>query len=210
MGARRDLLDELVTTRESMQHVFEDVFGCGPPRYPERPVRWETAPLPVFRGTHPALRLLVATDLSPAHAPFLRTVAALVPDVAHSLVVLHVCNVAEYAGIRNETGMAFDQYMENIRERLADAVTVCVAPGTTVQVEVLPDDSVIEGILKTAKRVAADMIVMGTHGRTGLPRLVLGSVAEAVLRRAAVPVLVVPVAALEAQVSAAGRWARAG
>ncbi len=65
------------------------------------------------------------------------------------------------------------------------------------RVEVLPDDSVAHGILAAADRVGADMIVMGTHGRTGLSRLVLGSVAEAVLRRAAVPVLVVPLAVVE-------------
>jgi nucleotide-binding universal stress UspA family protein len=48
-----------------------------------------------------------------------------------------------------------------------------------------------EEILRTAEEIGCDMIVMGTHGRTGLSRLLMGSVAEAVLPRARCPVMVV-------------------
>lgn len=48
-----------------------------------------------------------------------------------------------------------------------------------------------DSILDYADKVKADMIVMGTHGRTGLARLLMGSVAEVVLRSARCPVLVV-------------------
>jgi len=50
-----------------------------------------------------------------------------------------------------------------------------------------------EMIVETAKRLGAGMIVMSTHGRSGLGRLIYGSVAEAVLRAAIVPVLLIPV-----------------
>ena len=46
-------------------------------------------------------------------------------------------------------------------------------------------------IVRLAEQEHVDMIVMGTHGRTGLSRLLMGSVAEAVVRRADCPVLVV-------------------
>ncbi|MBD5656640.1 MAG: universal stress protein, partial [Candidatus Eremiobacteraeota bacterium] len=45
-------------------------------------------------------------------------------------------------------------------------------------------------LLLNAKRQRADLIVIGTHGRRGLPRLVIGSVAESVVRRSSVPVVV--------------------
>ena len=48
-------------------------------------------------------------------------------------------------------------------------------------------------ILKCAKEVSADLIVMATHGRTGLPHLFLGSVTERVVRESSCPVLTVPV-----------------
>jgi len=49
-----------------------------------------------------------------------------------------------------------------------------------------------DGIVKCSEDFAADMIVIGTHSRSGLDRLLMGSVAEHVVRHATVPVLVVP------------------
>lgn len=49
-----------------------------------------------------------------------------------------------------------------------------------------------DGIVKCSQDFGADMIVVGTHSRTGLDRLLMGSVAEHVVRHATVPVLVVP------------------
>jgi nucleotide-binding universal stress UspA family protein len=50
--------------------------------------------------------------------------------------------------------------------------------------------SPFEGIVSTARDQGVDLIVMGSHGRTGLPHLLLGSVAERVVRLAPCPVLV--------------------
>lgn len=47
-------------------------------------------------------------------------------------------------------------------------------------------------IINTAKEWGADLIVMGTHGRTGLLHLLMGSVAEYVIKHSAIPVMVVP------------------
>jgi nucleotide-binding universal stress UspA family protein len=52
--------------------------------------------------------------------------------------------------------------------------------------------STADGILSCSKAFNADLIVIGTHGRTGIDRLLMGSVAENVVRNSHVPVLVVP------------------
>jgi nucleotide-binding universal stress UspA family protein len=52
--------------------------------------------------------------------------------------------------------------------------------------------STADGIIKCSKEFEADLIVLGTHSRTGIDRLLMGNVAEHVLRHSDVPVLVVP------------------
>lgn len=56
----------------------------------------------------------------------------------------------------------------------------------------MPEGHPFEAILATARIWDADLLVMGTHGRTGLQHLLMGSVAEHVVRRSKVPVMVVP------------------
>ena len=55
-----------------------------------------------------------------------------------------------------------------------------------------PGGRVADSIVKEAKRWRADLIVMGTHGRRGVKRMLLGSDAELVIRYSKVPVLLVP------------------
>ena len=56
-----------------------------------------------------------------------------------------------------------------------------------------------DGILKCASEFSADMLVLGTHSRTGLDRLLMGSTAEHVVRHSEIPVLVVPLREAESQ-----------
>jgi nucleotide-binding universal stress UspA family protein len=55
-----------------------------------------------------------------------------------------------------------------------------------------PIQQVAEAIAKEASRWGADLVVLGTHGRRGFQHLMLGSVAERVVRRSVVPVLLIP------------------
>ena len=55
----------------------------------------------------------------------------------------------------------------------------------------MPEGNPEEDIIKTAENWNADLLVMGTHGRTGLKRLFMGSVAEHVIRHSVIPVMVV-------------------
>lgn len=56
----------------------------------------------------------------------------------------------------------------------------------------MPEGHLTEDILKTAETWEADLIVIGTHGRTGLQHLLMGSVAENIVRHSKIPVMVVP------------------
>jgi nucleotide-binding universal stress UspA family protein len=76
--------------------------------------------------------------------------------------------------------------------RMWKALREMRAPKEDVHVEHrLEEGDAPDRIVAVAQEIQAGLIVMGTHGRTGLPRLVLGSVAEQVLRTAACPVLTV-------------------
>ena len=55
---------------------------------------------------------------------------------------------------------------------------------------IVEDVSAVEGILRTAKDEGCDLIVVGSHGRSGLSRLMLGSVASKIVAHSTVPVLV--------------------
>jgi nucleotide-binding universal stress UspA family protein len=74
-----------------------------------------------------------------------------------------------------------ERYLEDTRRRLSEQ-------GFTVRAELLPCDPV-RAILFAARARHADIISMSTHGEHGLRHMLLGSVAEAVLRRLALPVL---------------------
>jgi nucleotide-binding universal stress UspA family protein len=74
-------------------------------------------------------------------------------------------------------------YLQGVAERLR-------ARGVTVQTEVVVEDQAVPAILREAEKTRAGLIALQTHGRRGLSRLILGSVADKVIRAAHVPVLV--------------------
>lgn len=82
-------------------------------------------------------------------------------------------------------GLVTDAFRDQLRTAAADSI------GLDLILADLEATSPEDGILDYAERVDADLVVMSTHGRTGLSRLLVGSVAEAVARRAHCPVLTV-------------------
>lgn len=79
------------------------------------------------------------------------------------------------------------------RERKLDDLAARYGePAHPISTHLVEGTAVAETIDAEATRLAADLIILGTHGRTGLAHLLLGSVAEATLRHAPCPVLTVP------------------
>jgi nucleotide-binding universal stress UspA family protein len=96
-----------------------------------------------------------------------------------------------------ETPASTLQIAESIRTAGAGLLQQCESKvtnaGITVDAELIETvgDSAGECIVRKAKEVGADLIVCGTHGRRGIRRVLLGSDAEYIVRRAPVPVLLV-------------------
>jgi nucleotide-binding universal stress UspA family protein len=128
------------------------------------------------------------TDFSSASAQAFAVAAALARDHGARLVVLHV---AEEPALIDGTGLVpFDPAM--YRSELWDKLEQLVGRAYGVEVETrLTEGNPVKAVLHVAAEVQADLIVMGTHGWTGLRRLLMGSVAEEVVRQAPCPVLTV-------------------
>ncbi|WP_277185647.1 universal stress protein [Caballeronia sp. BR00000012568055] len=77
----------------------------------------------------------------------------------------------------------------------ADAMKARGVTGEVVTVEATASDDVATLIVEAANTFNADVLVMGTHGRKGFQRLIVGSIAEQCLRQATLPVLLIPSAA---------------
>ena len=86
--------------------------------------------------------------------------------------------------IAKEMKTAIDEALANIRKAKLGAIA-------DVNIEAAVATSAADGIVSAAERVGADLIVVATQGRTGLRHLLIGSVAERVVRHSHCPVLVV-------------------
>jgi nucleotide-binding universal stress UspA family protein len=79
---------------------------------------------------------------------------------------------------------AAKKFMEKLEESANKA-------GVKIKLQIIKSTSVVKDITTFAKSRQIDLIVMGSHGRTGLDKLILGSVANGVIQRSTVPVLLI-------------------
>lgn len=149
-------------------------------------------------------RILVATDLSEV-SPRLYAVATDMARPTHAdVIVAHIADYTQYIEKLRDVRIGVADYLEGLRSTIRRELRSAGLP-ESVPVEVmLQQHTVSADIRALALRLKADLIIMGTHGRTGLSRALLGSVAEDVIRHAEIPVLVVPVAARRADEQLAG------
>lgn len=129
-------------------------------------------------------RILIPTDYSPNSDAALTLARENFPEATRCL--LHVLDPKRIAASLSST-----VYSKEVREVLEAEemarLEALAAPGEEGQVRV---GTAAEIILREADAWRADLIVMGTHGRTGLAHFMNGSVAEMVVRHARVPVLI--------------------
>jgi nucleotide-binding universal stress UspA family protein len=131
-------------------------------------------------------RILFATDFSPASDAALKYATALARDSGARLLIVHVEELpTPYAG--GEMMLPQPEYPNPEIRKMLEAV---VPTDKNVPYEHhLLLGTAAEDIVRLATEEKADLIVIGTHGRTGLKRVLMGSVAEAVMRHAHCPVL---------------------
>jgi nucleotide-binding universal stress UspA family protein len=123
-------------------------------------------------------RILVPIDFSPHSAYMLEWAAAFARGTGGRLELLHVCAL----------------HAEGVKE--AEAEMQAVVPADIADVvgsrRVVRAISADLGILHAAREDGADVVIMGTHGRSGFKHVLMGSVAERVVQLAECPVLTVP------------------
>lgn len=140
-------------------------------------------------------RILVATDGSPASGRAIREAATLAARLRAQLIGVHVTTPFETLprkGLPDEVTAADVRRLANkVANRFLAVVTrAAAARGVSCRCEVSGDISAARGIMAAARTHRCSYIVMGTHGRRGLRRIVLGSVAQNIITRSTVPVLI--------------------
>lgn len=137
-------------------------------------------------------RILVATDFSPAAELAQRLAMDLARAFEAELHVVHVQVLLDDPHLEERHQHELDRLLESSEQRRRLALEVPSAEGQVpIHTHLIRGLSASEAIVETAGDQACDLIVMGTHGRRGFTHLLLGSVAEHVVRTSRVPVLTV-------------------
>lgn len=148
--------------------------------------------LSAVQGVRMYDRILVPTDGSPSMQGVVAHAVDLAGVHGAELHGLYVIDTGSYATLPVET--TWDGVTEMLREEGEMALSEFESMAGSQAVET----AIVEGtpsgeIVDYAREQDCDCIVMGTHGRAGIDRLLLGSVSERVVRAAPVPVVTVPV-----------------
>ncbi len=141
----------------------------------------------------PPSKILVSTDFSEPARKALDYAVALAKTTGAEIVLLHAYELP-IVGFPDGTFLATAEMANQIIMSAQNSLDALVAPLKEAGVPVsllLKNGDARETILESSKELGADLIVMGTHGRRGIARALIGSVTEAVVRTAECPVLTV-------------------
>lgn len=140
--------------------------------------------------------ILLATDGSAASEHAAKLAVSLARTHGAKLTALYVADPYPYIGVGEINPMGYQAYSAAAQQLAAQAHStvdaLCQQGGAVValQARLVEDVAAASGIVQSAKDEGADLIVMGSHGRSGIARLMLGSVATKVVAESPVPVLV--------------------
>ena len=132
-------------------------------------------------------KILAPTDFSDISAAGVRYACRLAKDMGAEVIIFNV-------DVLDESNRVDKREIEQHKKRLAEFVAEKVADANTgLKMRQLVDAGQPFGaIVDCAEKEGVDLIVMSSHGRTGLSRMLIGSVTDKILRGAPCPVLVVP------------------
>ena len=159
-----------------------------------REVMMMTKRRPPARDAVAITRILVPTDFSPGAEGALRWAATLADEFGAELIFLHVLDLslAALAGLPSDVASfpAVDELARLVRAEATTGMANVAARYPDARTIIL-EGSPRAVIVQVAREEGASLIVMGTHGRTGLAHILFGSVAAHVVRTSPVPVLTV-------------------
>ncbi len=135
----------------------------------------------------PFKKILCPFDFEPNSLAALDIAAKLAERDGAILYLLHVAATPTVLPRQLEPWKDWERIA---KARLDEIATESFGPEVCYETRLIIGDAALE-IVKTANDLQADLVVMATHGRSGLPRLLLGSVAERVLRESSHPVMII-------------------
>lgn len=139
--------------------------------------------------------ILVPVDGSPTSIQSIEKAVAMAQAFKSAVTVIYVIDAYAFTGVGVDFAYGQTEYLSaataEAQVSIKAAKEVFEASGIAVTTSIVEGSVVYKGILGAAESIGADLIVMGSHGRKGLEKLVLGSVAAQVLSNAHLPVLIV-------------------
>ncbi|MCU4350338.1 universal stress protein [Acinetobacter ursingii] len=138
--------------------------------------------------------ILVCVDDSEPSLKALEHAIQLAKSLGSQVAVLEVLEldpmIAEDYINKGQSNVLIDRAKDYILASLEKIKAQYSEDGLSLSIQYREGLSIAETIIQTAIELKADLLVMGSHGRTGLKKLVLGSVAQTVLAQSPVPVLI--------------------
>lgn len=131
--------------------------------------------------------ILVAVDFGPTSARAFATAVDLAARLGAPLDIVNICPPIPIEAMSGED----PPYLAAARQELENLADIARARGLEVRSE-LRSETVVFGLLEAIKDRDPQLVVIGSHGRTGVKRALLGSISESLARRSPVPVVIVP------------------